>query len=102
MTTLSHASDVELFQHLHSLVNSQRACTADIVEHLGELDARRAYLDRGFPSLYQYCVERLRFSEDEAWRRIDAARIAREFPIARVYLRDGRITLTVLTMLSHI
>jgi hypothetical protein len=100
MSTLSQASDGELFVGLHSLVNAQRVQMADIIEHLGELDARRAYLDRGFPSLYQYCLERLRFSEDEAWRRIDAARIAREFPTAHAFLRDGRITLTVLTMLK--
>ena len=50
---------------------------ARLLAHLAEVDARRLYLPAGYPSLYAYCIEELRLSEDAARRRIHAARTAR-------------------------
>jgi hypothetical protein len=49
--------------------------------HLAELDTRGAHLLRGFASLFEYCTDELRFSEDEAYRRIEAARLPNRFPV---------------------
>jgi hypothetical protein len=73
---LEELSDVRLLASLDTLVSSQRMCMADIVAHLAELDFRPTVLARGYPSLFQYCLEHLRFSEDEACRRIEAARLS--------------------------
>ena len=61
-------------------MGSQRHVMALIVAHLAEVDARRLHLKKGFPSLFSYCVGELHFSEDEACRRIEAARSLRRFP----------------------
>jgi hypothetical protein len=73
---------------------------AQIVAHLGEVDARRVHAKRGFPSLFSYCVESLGFSEDEACRRIEAARLARRFPPIGDLLASGAVTLSVLGLLK--
>jgi hypothetical protein len=46
-------------------------------------------------------VERLGFSEDEACRRIDAARVSRQFPNILALLSAGELTLTAVGLLKH-
>src|SRR6185436_12078878 len=67
---------------------------------LGEVDERRLYAERGFPSLFAYCVEELRFSEDEACRRIETARLVRRFPEILPFIERGALSLTVLAALK--
>jgi hypothetical protein len=64
------------------------------------LDARRLHVEKGFSSLFSYCVEELRFSEDEACRRIEAARLARRFPAIHPLLETAAVSLTVLGLLK--
>ncbi|HYJ31707.1 MAG TPA: hypothetical protein VE326_00640, partial [Candidatus Binatia bacterium] len=65
-----------------------------------EVDARRAYAGAGYPSLFAYCVEELRFSEDASYKRIQAARAARLFPVLFEAVADGRLHLTAVCMLA--
>jgi hypothetical protein len=68
---------------------------------LSEVDARRLHVNKGFSSLFGYCVECLGFSEDEACRRIDAARLARRFPEVYSLIEGGSVSLTVLGLLKQ-
>ena len=77
MKQLSLLSDEQLLIALDGLARAQRTGVAQLVAHLAELDARRSYLDKAFGSLFVYRTKRLGFSEDEACRRIDAARLLR-------------------------
>jgi hypothetical protein len=97
---LSECSDIRLLDRLDALVASHRQCMADIVAHLAELDSRSAVIARGYPSLFQYCVEHLRFSEDEACRRIEAARLSHRFPAVLPTLASGKVTLSSLSLLK--
>jgi hypothetical protein len=100
MQSLSHVSNEELLERLHALVGSQRRMTAQIVAHIGEMDTRYLYAEKGFSSLFAYCVQQLGFSEDEACRRIEAARLMRRFPSIYAHLEKGALTLTVLGLLK--
>ena len=64
------------------------------------MDARGIYRERACSSLYTYCVYELRLSEDEAQRRVRAARTARAFPVLFEMLADGAIHLTGLLLLA--
>jgi hypothetical protein len=70
--------------------------------HLGEFDRRRGYLERGYPSMFEYCTSALRLSKSAAFRRIAAARLLRRFPAAADRLRDGRLCLTTLAVLRDL
>ena len=98
--SLSSLSDDGLLRELHRLVAAHRRVTAALIEHLGEVDARRLHVNKGFSSLFAYCVEELRFSEDEACRRIEAARLARRFPAVVSFVETGTLSLTVLALLK--
>ncbi|MDX6767945.1 MAG: HNH endonuclease signature motif containing protein [Elusimicrobiota bacterium] len=78
---------------LDSLVHQERESLTEIVEHLMEVDRREAALDRGYPSLFTYCVNELGYSEGAAYLRIRAARAASAFPDVLDRLRAGRIHL---------
>jgi len=96
-----HASNRDLLHQLDAVVGSHRRITAELVLCLAEVDARRLHVEVGCPSLFAYCVGRLRFSEDEACRRIEAARLARRFPYIIPLLERGAVSLTTLGLLKH-
>jgi hypothetical protein len=100
MSTLSLLEDKALLASLHALVGSHRRVTSDIVAHLGEVDERRLHVNLGFSSLFDYCLKELRFSEDEAYRRIDVARLARRFPPVLTALEQGKASLSALALLK--
>jgi hypothetical protein len=100
MERLANLSDDALLHDLHAIVGSHRRVTSDLIQHLGEVDARRLHVEKGFSSLFSYCVDLLHFSEDEACRRIEAARLARRFPGIYALLQTGAVSLTVLGLLK--
>src|SRR5689334_12254851 len=101
MDTLSIVSDPDLLARMPGLVLAERARSADVIEHLVEIDRRRLFLDQACRSLSCYCIERLGYSEDEAGKRVRVARLARRFPRLLDELRAGSIHLTGLALLAQ-
>src|SRR4051812_9433938 len=81
---------------------SRRSCTveADLLVHLGEVDARKLYLDRAFSSMFGFCTRELEFSEGAAYNRILVARAARKLPAIIEAVRRGRLHLAGLRLLA--
>src|SRR6266571_8647509 len=98
--SLSNLGDSVLLRDLKALVAQDRATTAVLLAHLAEVDERRLYLPAAYPSMYAYCVHELRLSEDAAYKRIQAARIARQFPVIFEAVADGRLHLTAVGLLA--
>src|SRR6266487_6643166 len=98
--SLSQLSDPDLIRRLVSLVAHERITTATLLAHLAEVDARRLYLPAAYPSMYAYCIHELHLSEDAACKRIQAARVARQFPMIFEALADGRLHLTAVGLLA--
>jgi len=92
-------SDDELLLRLDALVSESQRVEAEIVAHIGEVDARRLYARFAFPSMFAYCTEKLHLSEAAAYRRITVARSARQCPELLSALRDGRLHLSGLATL---
>ena len=89
--SLSHLADRALLRDLASLVAQDRATTADLLAHIAEVDARRLYKRMDFPSMHAYCELKLGLSTDAAGRRIQAARLARQYPEIFPAVADGRL-----------
>jgi hypothetical protein len=92
--------DDELLRRLVDLLRHSRRTEADLVAHIGEVDARRLYAREASPSMFAYCTERLHLSDAEAYLRIAAARAAREHPVLLQMLADGRLHLTAVAKLA--
>jgi hypothetical protein len=71
------------------------------VAHLAALDSRAMlYAAHGYGSLFRYCTQALRLSEDAACNRIDAARACRRFPLILDLLASGSLSLTSVRLLG--
>jgi 5-methylcytosine-specific restriction endonuclease McrA len=89
-----------LLARVDELVRRERRVQAALIANLSELDARRLYLDEGCSSFYVYCVEKLGYSASAAYRRMEAARAARRFPVILERLADGSLNLTTVALLG--
>lgn len=93
-------SDAELLTSTRRLVGRSNQLLAELLAHLAEVEARGIHRLRACASLYAYCVYELRLSEDAAFRRARAARVARQFPVILQQVADGELHLTAIVMLA--
>src|SRR3990172_1292883 len=94
--------DQALVSRTTALAAREREARADFIVHLAELDRRRLYLSAGFPSLFAWLTDHLRFSRASAFRRVTAARLHARMPAVGAYLREGRLSLTKLCLLREV
>src|SRR3954471_5345118 len=99
--TASSLTDSELIAEVAQLAGDERASTVALIIHLAEFDARRLFAAEGFSSTFAYCREVLRLSEDAAFARIRAARLARRYPVVVEMLLDGALSPTTVRMLAR-
>lgn len=97
---LSHLSDAVLLRSLTALVDHDHRATAVILAHIAEVDARQLYRESGCASMHVYCVDELHLSDDAAYKRIQAARAARQFPLLYEAVAAGRLHLTAVCLLA--
>lgn len=90
--------DAELVTSLKGLVGQSSWTEARLVAHLAELETRRLHLAAA-SSLFAYCQERLGLSQNEAYYRIVAARLGRQFPIVFELLEQRKVHLTALALI---
>ncbi len=89
MSSLQCLSHDRLLTQLHDLIRRDYTLEAELIVHLGEVDARRLYLEKACPSMFHFCVHRLHFAEGVAYKRIDVARAARKFLEVLFALKNG-------------
>ena len=89
-------SDDQLEAGLSGLLGAGARVEARIVAHLAEVEARRLHWLAGYSSLYDYCRRRLGLSEYEAFLRIAAARVARQYPVVFGMLGRRELHLTAI------
>ena len=100
LASITGLADRDLLSRLADLARRERGATVELIAHLAELDARKLYRGEGYGSLFRYCTDALRLSEHAAYCRIEAARIARAFPVVLDRLADGALNLTTLGLLG--
>ena len=99
-TVVQSLSPSQLLSATRELVQKSRGTEADVLEHLGEIEERKLYLDGPFPSMFAFCVGEYGFSEDVACQRMAVARAARRLPGILDSLRSGRVHMTGLRLLA--
>src|SRR5438067_3949501 len=98
--SVAQLADRPLLDRLAQSIRGERAALVQVLACIGEVERRRLYRQEGFPSMYKYCVHHLKLSEQGAFRRIRAARLAREFPRLLAHVAEGRLHLTALVLLK--
>jgi 5-methylcytosine-specific restriction endonuclease McrA len=101
LVTASALSDQDLLARLEMFAGKEREASAELVAQLAALDSRRMlYAAQGYGSLFSYCTQALRLSEDAACNRIWTARASLRFPLILDLLASGSMTLTSVRLLG--
>jgi hypothetical protein len=94
-------SDEDLLARLELFAGKEREASAELVAHLAALDSRPSlFAAQGYGSLFTYCTQALRLSEDAACNRVTAARACRRFPVILDLLSSGSLSLTSVRILG--
>src|SRR6187397_1806956 len=96
---LKSLADDELLAGLSSVVGRRNQITAEFLAYLAELDERQLFLDLGFASLFEYCVEKLGLCESTSGRHIAAARVCRNHPEVFALVASGALHASALSLL---
>ncbi|HKO49396.1 MAG TPA: hypothetical protein VJV79_16810 [Polyangiaceae bacterium] len=96
---LKSLADDELLAGLARIVGRRNQITAEFLAYLAELDRRQLFLDLGFSSLFEYCVEALGLCESTAGRHIAAARVCRNHPEVFGMVASGALHASALSLL---
>jgi hypothetical protein len=101
LRTADALSNEELLGRLDALAGRERVATVELIAHLAALERRPSlYAAKGYGSLFGYCTEALRLSEDAACNRIAAAKACRAFPVVLEWLASGDLTLTSVRLIG--
>jgi 5-methylcytosine-specific restriction endonuclease McrA len=92
--SLKHVGNAALVRDLQSLAAQDCVHLAKLLAHLGEVHDRKLFREAAQPSMYAYCINVLRFSEDAAGRRIHVAGVARRIPALLDAIAEGRLHLS--------
>src|SRR6478609_1268859 len=93
-------ADDQLLAGLASIVLRRNQVTAEFLAYLAELDERQLFLDLGYSSVFEYCVEKLKLCESTAGRHIAAARVCRTHPKAFALVASGTLHASALSLLK--
>src|SRR6478609_375803 len=96
---LKALANEQLLAGLANIVLRRNQVTAQFLAYLAELDERQLFLDLGYSSLFEYCVEKLRLCESTAGRHIAAARVCRNYPQAFALVANGALHASALSLL---
>jgi hypothetical protein len=87
-------SNTQLKSQLENLSRSERKITAQVIEHIAEVERRRLHLAWGYANLFDYLTKSLHYSEGAAYRRIQAARALKQMPLILEGLEKGSLKLS--------
>ncbi|MDP2812589.1 MAG: HNH endonuclease signature motif containing protein [bacterium] len=95
---LKHLVDAVLLADTKKLARQEREIMSQVLHYMCEIDRRKLFADLGFSSMFAYATTELKYSPDQAQRRISACRMLAELPQIEQKLDDGSLNLTVLGM----
>ncbi len=95
----THLADRALLTQTRDRVTHQCEDTAELLADLAEVDQRRLHLTEGYDSMLRFCLGEYGFSEDMAYKRIQVARAARQYPAIFHAVAAGRINLSAARLL---
>ena len=97
---LSKLKNISLLERTDRLVREERRIGIEILWHFREIESRRAYVESGCTSLFEYATKVLKYSEAAAYRRISAMRVLRENPEASQMVRQGSLSVTTISQIE--
>lgn len=100
VTGLEALSDAQVEAALLAAVKREAEQTAGVLRALLEFERRRLHERKPYGSLYEFCVHGLRYSEQAAYKRIQAARAAAKYPVVLELIESRKLDLSNLVIVA--
>ncbi len=97
---ITQLTDDELLTRVEKSAKCERLASARLIQDLAEVDRRLLYAKYGFDSLFRFCVKKLKMSDAQAGRRVNAARLLQVIPRIKGQIETGEVTITVASQLQ--
>jgi hypothetical protein len=91
-----------LATRLADLLRREQAAMAEFLVALSDFDRQRAWVDLGYPNLFDFLHRELGMSRGAAHYRKTAAELMQKFPEIIEPLRDGRLCITSIVQLAKV
>ncbi len=91
---LKHLTDDQLNSDLRKLVAEERTLLTTILYHLKEVEHRKLFVEYKCSSLFDYACKELKYSSDQAYRRIQAMRLLKQIPEVAPKINSGELSLS--------
>ncbi|MNK07782.1 hypothetical protein D3C87_257010 [compost metagenome] len=98
---ITSLSNSELMARFGKLVQTERKITHLVLECIAEIDTRKIYLERAYPSLYEFLIREFGYSPSSAIRRIESARLLRDIPEVSAKIEAGALNLSQLSKVQQ-
>ncbi len=98
---LKTLTDDVLEARLKKLVRTERKITHLVLQYIGEVDRRKLYLQRAYPSLFEFLVKQYGYSAAAAMRRIEGARLLIQIPEVSEKLESGALNLSQVALVQR-
>jgi len=92
--------DQNLIASLKRTHSEERGLQCRCLAMIAEVERRMIFAEAGYPSLFQYLVTELGYSEASSLKRIQVSRLLSRFPQIFDLLHDGKVSMTVLMKLA--
>ena len=99
---IQNLPDQDLLKSTKALVSREREILTEVLKHLREIDRRRLFSSLGYKSLFEYAVRELSYSEDQAYRRLNAMRMLKEMPELEKQIENGNLSLSALSVANSL
>jgi hypothetical protein len=90
-----------LESHLQKLVKTERKITHLVLQCIAEIDRRKLYLLKAYPSLFEFLVQSYGYSPSAAMRRIDGARLLQQIPEVAEKIESGAVNLSQVSLIQR-
>jgi 5-methylcytosine-specific restriction endonuclease McrA len=94
--------DREFIHQFEMVAGIEHGATIKMLHFINDLERRKAFLELGYSSVFDFCVRRIKYSSSQAGRRIQAARCCRRYPEFFAYLRNREVCIMTLAMIEQI
>lgn len=94
-------SNDNLESRLKKLVKTERKITHLVLQCIAEIDRRKLYLQKAYPSLFDFLVHGYGYSPSAAMRRIDGARLLQQIPEMAKLIESGSVSLSQVGLLQQ-
>ncbi len=94
---LNHLTDQQLALDIKNICQKERALLTQVLYHLKEIESRKLYSSFGYSSLFDYACNELKYSSDQAYRRIQAMRLLKDIPEVVSKIDSGELSLSNIT-----